>query len=89
MLTINEYEWFIIAHEMALSKFWCMKDNSQKVKVKGTVADAAAGKGGAEKHEIYAATFGGHLFYDLFLQGRGGAMAPLAPPGSATEATHR
>ena len=27
-----------------------------------------------KKHEIYAATFGGHLFYDLFLQdGAGGA----------------
>ena len=37
-------------------------------------------RGGAEKHEIYAAAFGGHLFYDLFLQGRGGAMAPSAPP---------
>ena len=33
---------------------------------------------GGEKHEIYAAAFGGHLFYDLFLQGRGG-MAPSAP----------
>ena len=38
-----------------------------------TVADPAAGwgRGGGEKHEIYVATFGGHLFYDLFLQGRG------------------
>ena len=36
-------------------------------------------KGGGE-HEIYAATFRGHLFYDLFLQGRGGGgMAPSAP----------
>ena len=34
---------------------------------------------GAEKNEIYAAKFGGHLFYDLFLQGRGGGMAPSAP----------
>ena len=24
---------------------------------------------GGKKHEIYAAPFGGHLFYDLFLQG--------------------
>ena len=41
---------------------------------------------GAKKHEIYAASFGGHLFYDLFLQGwGGGSMAPLASPGSATE----
>ena len=32
------------------------------------------GKGG-EKHEIYAAAFGSHLFYDLFSQGRG-VMAP-------------
>ena len=30
------------------------------------VADPAAGYGGAEKHEIYAAAFGDHLFYDLF-----------------------
>ena len=37
------------------------------------------GGGGAEKHEIYAAKFGGHLFYDLFLQGRGG-HGPLGPP---------
>ena len=41
--------------------------------------------GGAEKHEIYAAAFGGHLFYDLFLQGQGGGPWPLGPPpGSAT-----
>ena len=44
-------------------------------------------RGGAEKHEIYAATFGGHLFYDLFLQGRGG-HGPLGPPGSATVLIH-
>ena len=36
--------------------------------------------GGAKKHEIYVAAFGSHLFYDLFLQGWGGAMAPSAPP---------
>ena len=37
--------------------------------------------GGAKKHEIYVAAFGGHLFYDLFLQGLGGGdMAPSAPP---------
>ena len=35
---------------------------------------------GAEKHEIYAATFGGHLFYDLFSQNCGGTMVPWAPP---------
>ena len=34
---------------------------------------------GAEKHEIYAAAFSGHLFYDLFSQGQGG-MAPSPPP---------
>ena len=34
---------------------------------------------GAKKHEIYAAAFGGHLFYDLFL-------CPIHPPlGSATD----
>ena len=36
-------------------------------------------------HEIYAAAFGGHLFYDLFSQDRGeGAWPPRPPPGSAT-----
>ena len=34
---------------------------------------------GAEKHEIYAATFGDHPFYDLFSQGQGG-HGPLGPP---------
>ena len=34
---------------------------------------------GADKHEIYAAAFGGHLFYDLFLQGQGGPW-PHRPP---------
>ena len=42
------------------------------------VADPVAGWGG-EKHEIYAATFGGHLFSDFFLQGWEG-HGPLAPP---------
>ena len=27
------------------------------------------GGGGGKKHEIYVVAFGGHLFYDLFLQG--------------------
>ena len=36
--------------------------------------------GAGEKHEIYVAVFGGHLFYNLFLQGQGGGMAPLARP---------
>ena len=31
---------------------------------------------GDEKHETYAAAFGGHLFYDLFSQGRGGPWPP-------------
>ena len=39
--------------------------------------------GGVKKHEIYVAAFGGHLFYDFFVQGWG-AMAPSTPPGSAT-----
>ena len=40
-----------------------------------------------EKHEIYAATFGGDLFYDLFSQGQGN-HGPLGPPGSATDEPH-
>ena len=46
----------------------------------------------AEKHEIYAAKFGSHLFYDLFLQGRVGGRGhgPLGPPpGSATDSKDR
>ena len=39
------------------------------------------GREGGEKHEIYVAVFGHHLFYDLFLQVRGW---PSRPPGSAT-----
>ena len=36
---------------------------------------------GGKKHEIYVATFGGHLFYDLyFYRAGGGGMAPSAPP---------
>ena len=45
--------------------------------------DPAAGKGD-EKHEIYGAVFGGHLFYDLFLEGSGGEHGAPRPPGSAT-----
>ena len=43
------------------------------------VADPAVGWGeGEEKHEIYAANFSYHLFYDLLLQGwKGGMMAPF------------
>ena len=40
---------------------------------------------GAKKHEIYMAAFGGHIFYDLFVQGWRGGHGPLGtPPGSAT-----
>ena len=50
------------------------------------VADPPTGKGGGggEKHEIYMAAFGGHLFYDLFSVGQGSAMTPSPLPGSAT-----
>ena len=34
---------------------------------------------------IYAAEFGGHLFYDLFVQGWGGHGSLGNPPGSATD----
>ena len=52
-----------------------------------TVTDPPAGwgRGGeGKKHEIYAAALGSHLFYDIFLQGRG-VMVPSVPPGPATE----
>ena len=39
------------------------------------------GRGGAEKHEIYAAAFGGHHFYDLFWQDwEWGRHGPLPDP---------
>ena len=40
---------------------------------------------GAEKNQIYAAAFGGHLFYDKFLQSRGRGLWPTLPPGSPTD----
>ena len=49
----------------------------------GAASDPAAGCGGrvrgAKKHEIYVAAFGGHLFYDLFVQGWGG-HGPFGTP---------
>ena len=44
-----------------------------------TASDPAAGCGGAKKHEIYMAAFGGHLFDDLFVQGWG-THGPLGTP---------
>ena len=44
--------------------------------------------GGDKKHEIYVATFGGHLFYDLFLQGLGGGHGPFAPPDPLLDDSH-
>ena len=44
------------------------------------VADPAVAGGGGKKHEIYVAAFGGHLFYDLFFQGRGAGSRALALP---------
>ena len=42
------------------------------------VADPAARYRDPEKHEIYVAAFGGHLFYDPFSQVTERAMAPYA-----------
>ena len=49
------------------------------------ISSGSSGRvGGGEKHEIYMAAFGSHLFYDLFLQDGGRGHGPLGPPGSAT-----
>ena len=48
--------------------------------ITGSSSGSSSRVRGAEKHEIYAAAFGSHLFYDLFSQGQGGH----GPPGSAT-----
>ena len=53
---------------------WWWYDSGSSGRVKGE---------GGKKHEIYAGAFGGHLFYDLFSQGRGRVWPPR-PPGSAT-----
>ena len=50
--------------------------------------DPAARWGGGKKHEIYVAAFGGHLFYDLFLQGLGGGHGPLGTPLDPLLQTH-
>ena len=52
-------------------------------------SDPAPGWGrGGKKHEIYVAAFGGHLFYDLFVQGWGRGHGSLGTlPGSATVMT--
>ena len=42
-------------------------DKEDTLELRGS--DPVAGWGGGKKHEIYVAAFGGHLFYDLFLQG--------------------
>ena len=42
-------------------------------------------RGRGEVHEIYVTAFGAHLFFDLFLHGRGGGHGPSAPTASATE----
>ena len=39
---------------------------------------------GTKRHEIYVATFSGHLFYDLFYRAMG-VMVPWATRGSTTE----
>ena len=49
----------------------------------GSIGSSGRG-GGRKKHEIYVTAFGGHLFYDLFLQGGGGGAWPPRPPRSAT-----
>ena len=54
------------------SKRWTVVTSDSSIGSSGRV-------GGAKKHEIYVVAFGGHLFYDLFVQGWG-AMAPSAPP---------
>ena len=53
------------------------------------ISSGSSGRVGGEKHEIYAAAFDSHLFYDLFLQGRGGARpcpspTPDPPPRTKT-----
>ena len=74
LLTIWSLEWNNLKLELHYFTITC----------NGPVANPAGRvEGRGEKHEIYAAAFVGHLFYDLFLQGQRG-HGPLRPPGSAT-----
>ena len=54
------------------------------VAVASSIGSSSRVGGGAKKHEIYVAAFGGHLFYDLFVQGWGGHGPLGTPPGSTT-----
>ena len=53
-----------------------------KVFIEWTIENSSGSSGWvdgeAKKHEIYVAAFGGHICYDLFLQGQGG-HGPIAP----------
>ena len=64
----------------SLINWICQETSERKIKVSAQhrIQRSAEGEG-AKKHEIYVAAYGGHLFYDLFLQGWGRGMAPLAP----------
>ena len=57
---------------------WPPRSTSQQV---GDTSSGSSGRvrGGAKKHEIYAAAFGGHLFNDLFSRGQGGSWPPRPP----------
>ena len=58
----------------------CMKMKSGEMfsKKKQHRIQQPGGRGEGKKHEIYVTTFGGHLFYDLFVQGWGGmTLDPL------------
>ena len=76
MYLIDEKEYLPYQEWNKNSPYWEVPTRS--------ASDPAAG--GPKKHEIYMAAFGGHLFYDLFVQGWGGAWPSRHPPGSATAA---
>ena len=64
--------------------FFSFNCDNKRYQSRASSGSSGRVRGGAEKHEIYVAAFGGHLFYDLFLQGQGGHGPPWPPPGSAT-----
>ena len=73
---------------LSVQSYSCKVNSTTSVQFQfNALADPAVGYGeggrGAEKHVIDVAAFGGHLFYDLFLQGPGGSWPPRSP-GSTT-----
>ena len=67
----------------SFSRMWnkaCLSIENSKSSRALSSGSSGRGLEGGKKHEIYAAEFEGHLFYDLFLQDQGCMAILVAPP---------